>query len=149
MSDVIGLCAQISQTANGHFLSSATHVKRRAQGYPRRNPEESVDLVAMSWIFGVGNKSQGDVPQFPVPPSAGPGGDGSGDGSGDGGKKGGGGGIFGKQMDAYRFDSAALERAAKAAKELERSSKLLDLTQLKVQSEIVLFVVHIHASIVQ
>ena len=80
----------------------------------------------MSWIFGIGNKGQGDVPQFPVPPpSAGPGGDGSGDGSGDGGKKGGGGGIFGKQMDAYRFDSAALERAAKAAKELERSSKLL------------------------
>ena len=145
MYDVIGLCAQVSQTANGHFLSSATHVKRRAQGYPRRNPEEAVDLVTMSWIFGVGNKSQGDVPQFPVPPSVGTGGDGSGDG----GKKGGGGGIFGKQMDAYRFDSAALERAAKAAKELERSSKLLDQSQLKVQSEIVLFVVHIHASIVQ
>lgn len=28
-----------------------------------------------------------------------------------------------KAMDAYRFDSSALERAAQAARELERSSK--------------------------
>lgn len=29
-----------------------------------------------------------------------------------------------RAMEAYRFDSSALERAAQAAKELERSSKL-------------------------
>ena len=77
----------------------------------------------MSWLFGVGNKGQGDPPQFPVPPPPGSGGDGGGDGG-----KGGGTTVFGKQMDAYRFDSAALERAAKAAKELEHSSMWLVLT---------------------
>lgn len=30
-----------------------------------------------------------------------------------------------KAMEAYRFDSSALERAAQAAKELERSSKYI------------------------
>lgn len=30
-----------------------------------------------------------------------------------------------KAMEAYRFDSSALERAAQAAKDLEKSSKLL------------------------
>ncbi|KAL8564954.1 hypothetical protein ACOMHN_019857 [Nucella lapillus] len=90
----------------------------------------------MSWLFGVGNKGQGNPPQFPVPPPAGgPGGDAGGDGGKDG-KGGGGGGLFGsgKQMDAYRFDSASLERAAKAAKELESSKyakDALDLTKLQ------------------
>lgn len=32
-----------------------------------------------------------------------------------------------KAMEAYRFDSSALERAAEAAKTLERSSKLYHL----------------------
>ena len=78
--------------------------------------------ASMSWLFGVGNKGQGDVPQIQLPqPPPGPGGDGGGDG-GKGGKSGGG-GLFGKQSEAYRFDSAALERAAQAAKELEKSSK--------------------------
>lgn len=33
-----------------------------------------------------------------------------------------------KAMEAYRFDSSALERAAQAARELEKSSKLLSLS---------------------
>ncbi len=72
----------------------------------------------MSWIFGV-NKGQNPPDfsniQLPPPPSGGEGG-----GSDD---KGSGQGQGSSKMEAYRFDSAALERAAKAAKELEKSSK--------------------------
>lgn len=32
-----------------------------------------------------------------------------------------------KAMEAYRFDSSALERAAQAARELEKSSKCLEI----------------------
>lgn len=103
----------------------------------------------MSWLFGIGKKDE--IPQFPVPPQGGPGGDGpsGGGGGGDdgrnrdssgfpssGGSSGGGGGIFGraggKAMEAYRFDSAALERAAQAAKELEKSRKSVDFVERKV-----------------
>ncbi|XP_076472724.1 ATPase family AAA domain-containing protein 3-like [Babylonia areolata] len=90
----------------------------------------------MSWLFGVGNKGQGDPPQFPVPPSSvGPGGDAGGE-DGKGGKGGGFFGGSGKQMDAYRFDSAALERAAKAAKELEQSKYAQDALSLTKQQEL-------------
>lgn len=67
----------------------------------------------MSWLFGMNQRPQ-DFSQFVPPPAGGAGGDqgGAGD-SGDGKKSG--------AMDAYRFDSSALERAAKAAKELEKS----------------------------
>lgn len=70
----------------------------------------------MSWLFGMNQRPQ-DFSQFVPPPGAvgGEGGDGSGD-SGDG--KG-----VNSAMEAYRFDSAALERAAKAAKDLEKSGK--------------------------
>lgn len=75
----------------------------------------------MSWLFGL-NKNQGipDLPpQFPSPPS------------GDGGKPGDSAEQssdvssqqVGSKMDAYRFDSSALERAAQAAKQLENSSE--------------------------
>lgn len=37
-----------------------------------------------------------------------------------------------KQMEAYRFDSSALERAAQAAKDLERSSKYMCIKLLSV-----------------
>ncbi|XP_025081968.1 ATPase family AAA domain-containing protein 3-like [Pomacea canaliculata] len=100
----------------------------------------------MSWLFGIGKKSQDDIPsiQLPHPPSGG-GGDAAGAGTASSG--GGGGGFFGgKQMDAYHFDSAALERAAKAARELEQSryaKEALDLTkqqeaskQLELQKQI-------------
>lgn len=67
----------------------------------------------MSWLFGMNQRPQ-DFSQFVPPPAGGAGGDqgGAGD-SGDGKRSG--------AMDAYRFDSSALERAAKAAKELEKS----------------------------
>jgi ATPase family AAA domain-containing protein 3A/B len=70
----------------------------------------------MSWLFGLNKGQQGvpDVPSFPgAPGSGGDGDDKTGDRQGQ------------KSMDAYRFDSAALERAAKAAKELERSRTLI------------------------
>ena len=64
----------------------------------------------MSWLLG--NRYKQDFQQY-VPPAAG--GDGGSDGTGDKppGKAG--------ASDAYRFDSSALERAAAAARELEKS----------------------------
>lgn len=68
----------------------------------------------MSWLFGV-NKGQQNPPGPPgMPPPPPPP-----DGKDQGGK-----GQKGA-MDAYAFDSTALERAAQAAKELEKSSELL------------------------
>ena len=79
----------------------------------------------MSWLFGI-KKDQpiGEIPQFPLPPpsSGGSGGKGKDD-SGD---------SAVSKMEAYRFDSAALERAAKAAKELESSSKKFIRKKIKV-----------------
>jgi len=67
----------------------------------------------MSWLFGVKKSQPTDVDlsafQLPTPGGGGGGDDKSKDGQGQ------------KGMEAYRFDSAALERAAKAAKDLERS----------------------------
>lgn len=78
----------------------------------------------MSWLFGYGKNNQQNPPDLShlglgVPQGAG-----------------GSGGSGGnnpeepkltkserKAMEAYRFDSSALERAAQAAKELEKSSK--------------------------
>ena len=67
----------------------------------------------MSWLFGL-NKGQqtGDISSIVQLPTGGGSGDDSGDKSDSQGQK---------TMEAYRFDSAALERAAKAAKELELS----------------------------
>lgn len=63
----------------------------------------------MSWLFGIHRNSQPpqDFTQF-VP---------TGDGGGDGSPP-----KIGGSMDTYKFDSSALERAAAAAKDLERSS---------------------------
>jgi len=68
----------------------------------------------MSWLFGLnkGQKSDIDLSSFQLPTG------GSGEGSSDDKSKDSQGQ---KAMEAYRFDSAALERAAKAAKDLERS----------------------------
>ena len=67
----------------------------------------------MSWLFGVKKGQPTDVDlsafQLPTPGGAGGSDDKSKDSQGQ------------KAMEAYRFDSAALERAAKAAKDLERS----------------------------
>ena len=68
----------------------------------------------MSWIFGLNKGQQGGVDLPPFPGSPGSGGDGGDDKSAD--RQG-----QNKSMEAYRFDSAALERAARAAKELEKS----------------------------
>lgn len=80
----------------------------------------------MSWIFGYGkNREQPpDLSQLGLGVPAGAGGSGSD--SGDGSPKepqltr-----AERKAMEAYRFDSTALERAAQAARELEKSSKII------------------------
>lgn len=70
----------------------------------------------MSWLLGDRYKQH---PPTQMPPGD-PGGDGAAPGGGTGGEP----PKIGKGMDAYRFDSSALERAAAAAKELERSGKI-------------------------
>lgn len=67
----------------------------------------------MSWLFGY--KSQTNLPPPPEDPNPTSGGQSSGDQSLTKAER--------KTMEAYRFDSSALERAAAAAKELEKSSK--------------------------
>ena len=78
----------------------------------------------MSWLFGVG-KDQGPpvVPQNPYLPPLPPG-DG-GDDKNKGGDQGQGGDKGSSKMQSYSFDSAALERAAKAAQELEKSCEYI------------------------
>lgn len=85
----------------------------------------------MSWLFGL-NKGQPNQPDFsqlglPSPP-----GDGGSDDKG-GSKK----DSQGQSSDAYRFDSAALERAAKAAKDLEKSRRFYttNISLLRVLSD--------------
>lgn len=76
----------------------------------------------MSWLFGY--KSQ--VPQMGDTGAAAGGVGGSGGGVPNAGQASGDSGLTSaerKAMEAYRFDSSALERAAEAAKTLERSSK--------------------------
>lgn len=76
----------------------------------------------MSWLFGY--KTQ--VPQAPPPGGEG----GAPQGNSSAGQAAGDPNLTKaerKAMEAYRFDSSALERAAEAAKTLERSSKLLRL----------------------
>ncbi|XP_050412839.2 ATPase family AAA domain-containing protein 3-A isoform X1 [Patella vulgata] len=80
----------------------------------------------MSWLFGVNSGQNPQLPQSPFLPPPPPDGDDKGSGKGQGSK-----------MDAYRFDSAALERAARAAKELESSKHAkdaLDLTKMQEQT---------------
>lgn len=67
----------------------------------------------MSWLFGMNQRPQ-DFSQFVPPPAGAAGGDGGPEGPNDRGRG-------NSSMEAYRFDSAALERAAKAAKDLEKS----------------------------
>lgn len=73
----------------------------------------------MSWLFG-GNNDKHMPPLLPVLPGI-PGGAGVPGGAAPPGDKGKGGKD--SKMEAYQFDSTALERAAKAAKELESSSE--------------------------
>uniref|UniRef100_T1ISF4 AAA+ ATPase domain-containing protein n=1 Tax=Strigamia maritima TaxID=126957 RepID=T1ISF4_STRMM len=91
----------------------------------------------MSWIFGIKNPNQ-NLPQFPIPPAGDAGG-----GSGSSGSSGGGVPVdkSGK-MEAYRFDSSALERAAKAAKELELSRNAKDALDLSKMQEMTMQLDH-------
>lgn len=80
----------------------------------------------MSWLFGM-NKGQGGgqlPPGFPPPPGSG------GDSGGNDGKT-----PDKSRSDAYTFDSAALERAAQAAKTLERSAHAKDALELSKMQE--------------
>lgn len=92
----------------------------------------------MSWLFGY-NKPQNFTdfvpPQFPVggDDPTGAGGQGAAGGQGGGGPVGG--GPSNNPMDAYRFDSAALERAAKAAKDLESSKFAKEALELSKMQE--------------
>jgi ATPase family AAA domain-containing protein 3A/B len=80
----------------------------------------------MSWLFGVGPKQPTQLPQMPSTS----GGDGpSADGSSTG-KSGSDGGRM-----AYSFDSTALERAAKAAQDLEKSKYAKEALDLSKQQE--------------
>lgn len=78
----------------------------------------------MSWIFGY-KKPGSDLPP-PPPPSPSP--IGNFDGSANSGNdQSSGGKAFAGRESIYKFDSTALERAAQAAKELERSRKFFSL----------------------
>ena len=87
----------------------------------------------MDWIFGVGSKNKNDPKNISqllgaaMPPPEG-GDPNRGGGQAAASAAAGGGGVPPQQppvgtSSAYRFDSTALERAAAAAKELEKSSK--------------------------
>ncbi|KAJ8871211.1 hypothetical protein PR048_027517 [Dryococelus australis] len=76
----------------------------------------------MSWLFGYkSSQPPSGIPQFPLPP---------GDGGDDKDKK------SKSDMEAYRFDSSALERAAKAAKELEQSKHAKDAFEVVKMQEL-------------
>jgi len=88
----------------------------------------------MSWMFGM-NKNQ-PIPQAPQVPVLGDGEEG-GEGVGVGGVGGAdNGGDSGYRSEAYSFDSTALERAAKAAKDLESSKFAKEALGLSQQQEI-------------
>jgi ATPase family AAA domain-containing protein 3A/B len=86
----------------------------------------------MSWLFGIKNAQVAPPPSSSPPPS----GAGAGGSSKDGDDK-----IKQEMMNTeskYRFDSAALERAAKAAKDLERSPnarEILDLSRVQERTK--------------
>lgn len=83
----------------------------------------------MSWLLGNRYAQSQDFTQFIQPPAAG-GGDGGGSGDGPPSKN-----PTKSQMDAYRFDSSALERAAAAAKDLEKSAHALEALELSKLQE--------------
>jgi ATPase family AAA domain-containing protein 3A/B len=69
----------------------------------------------MSWLFGLRKDTNFPVPAIPTP--------GASDEGGNEDNKGQQQSAGPSRSEAYRFDSSALERAAQAAKELEKSSK--------------------------
>jgi len=85
----------------------------------------------MSWLFGL-DKNQG-VPEAPQVPVLG--GEGGGEGGAPDGPQPVGGQDEGYRSEAYSFDSSALERAAKAAKDLERSKFAKEALALSQKQE--------------
>ena len=93
----------------------------------------------MSWLFGLNKTPIGDAPQVPVMDDGSSGTDASNNaptvtpvGSGSDNNN------TGYRSEAYSFDSTALERAAKAAKDLEKSqyaNQALDLSKMQEQTE--------------
>ncbi|XP_051163159.1 ATPase family AAA domain-containing protein 3A homolog [Leptopilina boulardi] len=83
----------------------------------------------MSWLLGNRYTQSQDFSQFIQPPASG-GGDGGGSNDGPPSKN-----PTKSQMDAYRFDSSALERAAAAAKDLEKSAHALEALELSKLQE--------------
>ncbi|XP_033223238.1 ATPase family AAA domain-containing protein 3A homolog [Belonocnema kinseyi] len=82
----------------------------------------------MSWLLGSRYNQPQDFSQYVQPPaSGGDGGSGSSDGPPNKPTK--------SQMDAYRFDSSALERAAAAAKQLETSAHAMEALELSKLQE--------------
>lgn len=86
-------------------------------------PADSRLVLVMDWIFGVGNKNKNDPQNISQLLGAAlpPGGDDPNKNS----QAGAAAGAATGAQTAYRFDSTALERAAAAAKELEKSSMVL------------------------
>jgi len=90
----------------------------------------------MSWLFGL-NKND-PIPEAPQVPILGEGGDGQ-----EGGQGQGGAGLVGQTQEGYRseaysFDSTGLERAARAAKDLEKSkyaTQALDLSKKQEETK--------------
>ncbi|XP_065344979.1 ATPase family AAA domain-containing protein 3A homolog [Cloeon dipterum] len=83
----------------------------------------------MAWMFGMGGKRDGGGgPPIDLPPPPGSGGAGGNPNETDQERK--------SRMEAYRFDSAALERAAKAAKDLESSRNAKEALELSRMQEI-------------
>jgi len=90
----------------------------------------------MSWLFGL-NKND-PIPEAPQVPILGDGGDGQ-----EGGQGQGGAGLVGQTQEGYRseaysFDSTGLERAARAAKDLEKSkyaTQALDLSKKQEETK--------------
>jgi len=87
----------------------------------------------MSWLFGM-NKNQ-PIPDAPQVPTLG-GGEGGGEEGGEGAVAAVGSAEDGYRSEAYSFDSTALERAAKAAKDLEKSKFAKEALALSQQQEI-------------
>ena len=87
----------------------------------------------MSWLFGLDKNAPGGVAvQVPV---LGEGESGEGGEGGDGGVQPVGQEEEGYRSEAYSFDSSALERAARAAKELERSKYASQALELSKKQE--------------
>merc|ERR1712038_1838016 len=120
------------------------HVKSSRNFLLNSSPSEPGEgSNVMSWLFGLDKKQAlPDAIQVPVMGDGG-GGGGENDASAAGGNAEGrgappaSGGDGGYRSEAYSFDSTALERAAKAAKELEKSkyaTQALDLSKLQEQT---------------